>query len=118
MLHRHTHPCPPPTSLSQRHPSPRRPPPLATNRAQVRTNMDNTVTQIKRLLGRKFSEPGVQQEMKEHLNFTIVPTANDEIGIEVRVQWRWGGVGRGGVGRGAARRVVSCAQSAARGVVC
>lgn len=46
--------------------------------------MDNTVTQIKRLLGRKFSEPGVQEEMKEHLNFAIVPQADDEIGIEVR----------------------------------
>ena len=50
---------------------------------QVRTNMDNTVTQIKRLLGRKFSEPGVQEEMKEHLNFQIVEQKDDDIGIEV-----------------------------------
>ena len=46
--------------------------------------MDNTVTQVKRLLGRKFSEPGVQEEMKEHLNFSIVQVGNDDIGIEVR----------------------------------
>lgn len=49
----------------------------------MRTNMANTVTQIKRLIGRKYSEPGVQEEMKEHLNFNIVQTENDEIGIEV-----------------------------------
>ena len=46
--------------------------------------MTNTVTQVKRLLGRKFSEAGVQEEMKEHLNFNIVATKDDDIGIEVR----------------------------------
>lgn len=50
---------------------------------QVRTNMDNTVTQIKRLIGRKFSEVEVQNEFSSHLNFNIQQLENDEIGIEV-----------------------------------
>ena len=58
-------------------------PPL-TRPPQVRTNMDNTVTQIKRLIGRKFSEPGVAEDIETHLNYKIRQLPNDEIGIEVR----------------------------------
>ena len=46
--------------------------------------MDNTVTQIKRLIGRKFSEPGVAEDIETHLNYKIRQLPNDEIGIEVR----------------------------------
>ena len=45
--------------------------------------MENTVTQVKRLLGRKFSEPGVQAEMQSHLNFKLTQLKDDDIGIEV-----------------------------------
>ena len=52
---------------------------------QIRTNMDNTVTQFKRLLGRKFSEPGVQADLETHLNYRVKQLPGDDIGIEVRV---------------------------------
>lgn len=45
--------------------------------------MNNTVTQVKRLIGRKFSEPGVQAELETHLNFKVQPLENDDIGIKV-----------------------------------
>ena len=51
--------------------------------SQIRTNMDNTVTQVKRLLGRKFSEPGIAEELAVHLNYKLVQLKNDDIGIEV-----------------------------------
>jgi molecular chaperone DnaK (HSP70) len=51
--------------------------------SQLRTNMANTVTQVKRLLGRKFSDEVVQEDIKTHLNYKIVQLPGDEIGIEV-----------------------------------
>lgn len=50
---------------------------------QIRTNMANTIAQVKRLLGRKFSEPGVAAEFEHHLNFKAQPVGDDEIGIQV-----------------------------------
>jgi heat shock protein 4 len=47
---------------------------------QYTTNVRNTVSQIKRFLGRKFSE--VQNEIKQ-VPFKVIELPNDEIGIEV-----------------------------------
>ena len=46
--------------------------------------MDNTITSVKRFLGRKFSEPGVQADLATHCHFKATALANDEIGLEVR----------------------------------
>ena len=46
-------------------------------------NFKNTIYGFRDLLGRKFSDPYVQQEMK-FLPFTILQQANDAIGIKVR----------------------------------
>jgi molecular chaperone DnaK (HSP70) len=51
---------------------------------QARTNFTNAVSQIKRLIGRKFSEPEVHHELDCFLNYRVVPLPNDDIGIEVR----------------------------------
>jgi hypothetical protein len=45
--------------------------------------MANTITSLKRLVGRKYSEEGVQAELAT-CNFTAVALENDEIGVEVR----------------------------------
>jgi molecular chaperone DnaK (HSP70) len=52
---------------------------------QVRTNMANTVTQLKRILGRKLNEPGVQKEFEDHLHYKAVGIGADgnDIGIKV-----------------------------------
>jgi len=50
---------------------------------QVRSNYANTVTQIKRLIGRKFSEPEVQHEIANFLGYRVVQLPDDEIGIEL-----------------------------------
>jgi heat shock protein 4 len=47
---------------------------------QYTTNVKNTVSQIKKFLGRRFSE--VQDEIKQ-VPFTVKELPNDEIGIEV-----------------------------------
>ena len=52
--------------------------------AQFKRNVANTVSNIKRLIGRKFSEEDVQKELP-FLAYKIVPVENDEIGIELRV---------------------------------
>ena len=52
----------------------------------MRSNYSNTITQIKRLIGRKFSEPDVQAEIQNFLGFRVVQLPDDEIGVEVR--WR------------------------------
>jgi hypothetical protein len=57
---------------------------VSTLPLQVRVNYANTITQIKRLLGRKFSEPEVQHEIANYLGYTVVPLENDEIGLQVR----------------------------------
>lgn len=45
--------------------------------------MLNTVTEVKRVIGRKFSEPGVQEDLKSLLNFRAKALPDDEIGIDV-----------------------------------
>lgn len=50
---------------------------------QYRSNYTNTVTQIKRLIGRKFSEPEVQHEIQNFLGYRVVALPDDEIGIEL-----------------------------------
>ena len=46
--------------------------------------MANTATQLKRILGRKFSDPAVQADIETHLNYKIVQLPGDEIGVEVK----------------------------------
>lgn len=48
------------------------------------TNMKNTIVGFKRILGRKFNDPFVQQEMK-YLPYNIVPQPDGSLGIKVRV---------------------------------
>jgi hypothetical protein len=50
---------------------------------QARSNFKNTIAQVKRLLGRKFSDPEVQADIASHLFYKVVPLAGDEIGVEV-----------------------------------
>jgi hypothetical protein len=45
--------------------------------------MANTVTDIKRIIGRKYSEPVIQREVDTYLNYSISPTENDDIAIDV-----------------------------------
>lgn len=45
-------------------------------------NIKNTITNIKRLLGRKWSEKEVQEEIAR-LPFKVVQLPDDEIGVEV-----------------------------------
>jgi len=47
------------------------------------TNPDNTVFSIKRLIGRKFDSPEVQEALK-HLPYRIVKAANGDAHVEVR----------------------------------
>ena len=61
--------------------------------SMTRTNMANTITHIKRFIGRKFSEAGVQEDLKD-VNFRAVAMDNDEIGVKVRHTSR--GAGRRG----------------------
>ncbi|XP_049861111.1 heat shock 70 kDa protein 4 [Schistocerca gregaria] len=49
---------------------------------QMVTNMKNTIYGFKRLLGRKFSDPYIQQEVK-HLPYRIVQHGNGGIGVKV-----------------------------------
>ncbi|KAJ9601801.1 hypothetical protein L9F63_000029, partial [Diploptera punctata] len=49
---------------------------------QMVTNMKNTIHGFKRLLGRKFSDPLVQQELK-YLPYKVIQQPNGNIGIKV-----------------------------------
>lgn len=48
------------------------------------TNMKNTIHGFKRLLGRKFNDPFVQNELKE-LPFNVSAQPDGSIGIKVSV---------------------------------
>lgn len=48
----------------------------------ARAQFKNTVSRIKCLIGRKFSDPFVQQELK-NIDYTVIEQPNDEIGIQV-----------------------------------
>jgi len=52
-------------------------------------NFKNTVTSLKRLIGRKFDEADVQNSEKKFALFNLVAAENGETGAEVR---RAGGV--------------------------
>lgn len=49
---------------------------------QMVTNMKNTIYGFKRLLGRKYNDPHVQQELK-YLPFGVIQQPNGSIGIKV-----------------------------------
>jgi len=51
---------------------------------QMVTNMKNTIHCFKRLLGRKYNDPHVQQELK-YLPFSVIQQPNGGIGIKVCV---------------------------------
>ncbi|KAK4164128.1 heat shock protein 70 family [Cladorrhinum sp. PSN259] len=63
---------------------------------QFASNPTNTIFDFKRLIGRSFSDKGVQDDIK-HFPFKVVRTAGDKLAVEVEV----GGVGgkAGGVKR-------------------
>jgi hypothetical protein len=46
--------------------------------------MANTITDVKRYVGRRFNEPAVQAELEAFANFSYVAMENDELGVEVR----------------------------------
>jgi molecular chaperone DnaK len=52
-------------------------------RRQAITNPENTVFSAKRFIGRKFSDPATQDEIKR-VPFKIVAAANGDCGVEVR----------------------------------
>jgi molecular chaperone DnaK (HSP70) len=54
----------------------------ASAKNQIVTNAKNTVVLFKHLLGRKFSDPYVQ-ELKKTISCDVVELPNDEIGIKV-----------------------------------
>lgn len=50
---------------------------------QAVTNLKNTISQFKRFIGKKFSDPIVQEDIKE-MQYEVVELPNDNIGIKVR----------------------------------
>ena len=53
---------------------------------QVVTNHKNTLSGFRNMVGRKFSDPFTQNELK-HANYKVAATTDDGIGIQVGVGW-------------------------------
>ncbi|ELP93746.1 heat shock protein, putative [Entamoeba invadens IP1] len=53
-----------------------------TAKNQIAMNVKNTVFDAKRLIGRRFSDPAIQEDMK-HWSFTVVNNGNDKPVIQV-----------------------------------
>eukprot|EP01026_Neomeris_dumetosa_P018796 TRINITY_DN1741_c0_g1_i4.p1 TRINITY_DN1741_c0_g1~~TRINITY_DN1741_c0_g1_i4.p1 ORF type:complete len:857 (-),score=177.71 TRINITY_DN1741_c0_g1_i4:190-2739(-) len=56
--------------------------------ARMTTNLKSTVTEIKRLIGKKFDDPSVQRESSEKV-FRIVGSADNQAMVEVFYQNQW-----------------------------
>jgi heat shock protein 1/8 len=54
-------------------------------RSMNTSNVKNTIFDIKRLIGRKYSDPEVQKDIKQ-LPYDVIEVDNDEIGV--RVEWK------------------------------
>ena len=53
-----------------------------TNRLQFQRNIQNTVTNVKRLLGHKWNEKDFQDEV-QHIHYKTFERADHTVGIEV-----------------------------------
>jgi molecular chaperone DnaK len=51
---------------------------------QAITNPQNTVFAVKRLIGRKFSDPHVQRALEVHLPYPLVEAPNGDVKIQIR----------------------------------
>lgn len=49
-------------------------------------NLKNTISQIKRFIGKKFSDPSVQQDIHD-VPYNIIQMPDDNIGIQVNTQY-------------------------------
>jgi L1 cell adhesion molecule like protein len=54
-------------------------------KAQVNSNPQRTVFDAKRMIGKKFSDPSIQEELK-HFPFTVKAAAQDKPVIQVDTQ--------------------------------
>jgi molecular chaperone DnaK len=52
-------------------------------RRQAITNPENTVFSVKRLIGRKFTDPATQEEVKR-VPYKVVPASNGDCAVEIR----------------------------------
>lgn len=48
-------------------------------------NLKNTISQIKRFIGKKFSDPSVQQDIHD-VPYKIIQMPDNNIGIQVNTQ--------------------------------
>lgn len=55
---------------------------ISLNSFKMVTNFKSTVSQIKRLIGRKYDDPSMESEFM-HLTYTCVKMDNGDIGIKV-----------------------------------